>query len=180
MAKSLTSILSQIERLQAEAAAIQSEVVARIRKDIANFGLTAEQLFGKGAKAKMGRRAKGRTPSVKATKAPKYADNAGNSWGGFGKRPEWLRQALAQGRALEEFLIAKVEALSPADGKPTKARAASKSAPRRRAAGKKRAAAKPVSKTATKAATKTATKSATKPATPRKPRTKAPAADAAA
>ena len=41
MAKSLSSILSQIERLQKEAANIQSEVISRIRKDIAKYGLTA-------------------------------------------------------------------------------------------------------------------------------------------
>lgn len=45
MAKSLTSILSQIERLQHEAASIQSAVITRIRKEISQYGLTAEQLF---------------------------------------------------------------------------------------------------------------------------------------
>jgi hypothetical protein len=46
MAKSLSSILNQIERLQKEAASIQSEVIDRIRKDISKYGLTPEQLFG--------------------------------------------------------------------------------------------------------------------------------------
>lgn len=104
MAKSLSSILSQIERLQKEAAAIQSEVVGRIRSEIAKYGLTAEQLFGDAPSRKTTRGAKA---NGSATRVPKYADSAGNVWGGIGKRPEWLRQALAAGKTLEEFLVAK-------------------------------------------------------------------------
>ncbi len=119
MAKSLSSILSQIERLQKEAASIQSEVVARIRKDIEKYGLTAEQLFGASGASKAGRAGKAAAkPSSKTNKAktPKYADGTGNTWGGMGKRPDWLRQALAAGKALEDFLIvaAKPKAASPA------------------------------------------------------------------
>lgn len=108
VAKSLLSILSQIERLQKEAASIQSEVVTRIRKDIEKYGLTAEQLFGAAGASKAGRAgkaaAKSKTTANKA-KAPKYADGTGNTWGGMGKRPDWLRQALAAGKSLEDFLI---------------------------------------------------------------------------
>ena len=142
MAKSLTSILSQIERLQKEAAAIQLEVVARIRKDIAKYGLTAEQLFGATTTAGAGRAKGGARKTVKAAKAPKYADAAGNTWGGMGKRPEWLRQALAAGQALEEFLVGKTSAAAPAASKPAKARKP-KTAPRRKASAAKRAATKP-------------------------------------
>lgn len=166
MAKSLSSILSQIERLQKEAATIQSEVVARIRKDIAKFGLTAEQLFGTAGVAKSVRAAKA-TKAVKAPKPPKYADGTGNTWGGMGKRPEWIRQALAAGKALEEFLIGKVDA--PAKAKPAKStarpKAKAKVAPTPKPAAKKPAAKKRV---------------AAKTAVPRKPRAKATAAPAEA
>lgn len=146
MAKSLTSILSQIERLQKEAAAIQLEVVARIRKDIAKYGLTAEQLFGATAtgtnRARIGTR---KTANVtKAVKAPKYADGAGNTWGGMGKRPDWLRQALAAGRALEDFLVGKAGGAAPAASRPAKApNAKAKAAARRKAPIARRAPAKP-------------------------------------
>lgn len=142
MAKSLSSILSQIERLQKEAAAIQLEVVARIRKDIEKFGLTAEQLFGNDGVAKRGRTkaaasaAKTRK-AAKTAKPPKYADGTGNTWGGMGKRPDWLRQALAAGKSLEEFLIA---GTTPAKAKP-KAAAARKRAASPRTLAKPRAAA---------------------------------------
>ena len=36
----------------------------------------------------------------------KYGDGQGNVWGGRGPRPAWLREALAQGRTLEEFALA--------------------------------------------------------------------------
>jgi DNA-binding protein H-NS len=141
MAKSLSSILNQIERLQKEAASIQSEVVDRIRKEIAKYSLTPEQLFGESK----GREQRAVKPAKKASKAraAKYADGSGNTWGGMGKRPEWLRQALEAGKALEEFLVGggkpKVATAARA-GKPA-AKAKRKPAARGRAAAKKSTAA---------------------------------------
>lgn len=34
----------------------------------------------------------------------KYQDGAGNSWSGFGPRPKWLREGIAGGKKLEDFL----------------------------------------------------------------------------
>ncbi len=103
MAKSLSSILSQIERLQKEAASIQLEVIDRMKKEIAKYSLTPEQLFGE-AKSRSARAPKPAKAAAK-DRAAKYADGSGNTWGGMGKRPDWLRQALEAGKALEEFLI---------------------------------------------------------------------------
>lgn len=131
MAKSLSSIMSQIERLQKEAAAIQSEVVMRIRKDIAKFGLTPEQLFGTKVPAKA---AKPKTAASKSPKPPKYADGAGNTWAGMGKRPDWLRQALAAGQALEDFLIGKASAPAPTPAPSKSAKSTKADKPKRAAA----------------------------------------------
>ncbi len=135
MAKSLSSILSQIERLQREAASIQSEVIARIRKEIEKYGLTAEQLFGVTTRAT-------KKPKGAAAKAPKYGDGAGNTWGGMGKRPAWLREAIDAGKTLEDFLIAKVASTrstrsssSPAKGR--KQAVQPKPVPNKRGAAKK-------------------------------------------
>lgn len=121
MAKPFSRILDQIERLQQEAAAIQAGVIDRIRKEIAEYGLTPEHLFS----AKVGgRKTAGKKTIAKAqgkAKPPKFADGAGNTWGGMGKRPDWVRQALDAGKALEDFLIGK-------PGKPGKAAPAKKSA----------------------------------------------------
>lgn len=148
MARSLSRIMDQISRLQKEAAAIQNDVVDRIRKEITKYGLTAEQLFG-GAPP---RRAAKSKASAKATRPVKFADAIGNTWHGVGKRPDWLRQALEAGNALEEFLVgqpkapAKKAARKKAVKKvtPAKSPAAkkSKTTPTKRAAPKKTVAAK--------------------------------------
>lgn len=138
--KSLSQIQSQIQKLQKEAEAIRSAVVARIRKEMAQHGLTAEDLFAE-ARATFvgnGRRTKGKAA---ATKAPKYADGSGNTWGGMGKRPGWIREALEAGRALEEFLVGAItkpaKAAKPAKPARKKATAAKKASPARKPAAQK-------------------------------------------
>lgn len=162
MAKSLSSILSQIERLQKEASAIQSEVIGRIQKEISKYGLTAEQLFGSASPRRVAKvsKAKGSTAKRSTARAAKYADETGNVWGGMGKRPEWLRQALAAGKAIEEFLVAK-PAASTAKKRVTRKRAKAaeasvaakpKTAAKKRAVAKKAPARKVRAKKATTAA----------------------------
>ena len=47
-----------------------------------------------------------RAAAKAATKGPaKYADKAGNTWSGKGRRPKWLKDALAVGKQLTEFRI---------------------------------------------------------------------------
>jgi DNA-binding protein H-NS len=105
MAKPFSRILDQIARLQKEAATIQTRVIDRIRKEIAEYSLTTEQLFGASG---AGRPAAATKSKAKAkAKPPKFADGAGNTWGGMGKRPEWLRQALEAGNAIEDFRVSK-------------------------------------------------------------------------
>ncbi|MGE5118098.1 MAG: H-NS family nucleoid-associated regulatory protein [Betaproteobacteria bacterium] len=43
----------------------------------------------------------------KAARKVKYRDEAGNTWGGMGKRPQWLRDALDAGKQLDDFLVAR-------------------------------------------------------------------------
>lgn len=118
MTKTYQNILKQIESLQAEAERLRNEevegVIKRIREAIAAYGLTAADLgLGAGRKAraagKPGRKP-GRPKKAAAGKpgrkvAPKYRDDKGNTWAGRGKRPVWLRDALAAGRKLEDFAV---------------------------------------------------------------------------
>lgn len=162
MAKSLSQIQSQIQKLQKEADAIRATVIARIRKEMAQHGLTAEDLFAEVRSTFIGN---GRRTKAKAaaTKAPKYADGAGNTWGGMGKRPGWIREALEAGRALEEFLVGAV-------AKPAKVAKATKPASKKAAAAKKAsparkpAAKKPASAAATKKAAAPKKSAAKRPA----------------
>jgi DNA-binding protein H-NS len=44
----------------------------------------------------------------KAGKAPmvvKFRNDSGGTWGGLGKRPDWLRAALAAGKQLSDFAV---------------------------------------------------------------------------
>jgi DNA-binding protein H-NS len=134
MAKSLNTILTQIERLQKQAASIQSEVIARIRKEIEKYGLTAEQLFG--ATAGRRRAAPAKSPRGKSAGVVKYADGTGNTWGGRGKRPDWLRQALEAGKSLDDFLVGGEGAAAPAPAGRKRAAAAKPAGAKRRAGAK--------------------------------------------
>jgi DNA-binding protein H-NS len=108
-------------------------VIERIQKAIEFYGLTADDLFGAtpnmgrpseagGVKPKVGRPPKvdgakpkmGRPPMVsgvktpttkKAALPPKYKDETGNSWSGHGKRPNWFKFAIENGKTAEELLI---------------------------------------------------------------------------
>ena len=146
MARSLSTLLNQIERLQKEAASIQSEVVGKMRKEIAKYGLTAEQLFGQPSARQATTRSATKKTAPKQ-KVVKFADGSGNTWGGMGKRPDWLRQALAAGKAIEDFLIAAGGAKAPAGKRVARSKAApdanAKVPAKKRAAAKKSSGRKP-------------------------------------
>ncbi len=112
--KSYEQIQRQIQALQAEADKLRrkevDEVISRIREAIDHYGLTAADL-GLGRAAPVARKNKvagGRKAKAKAasTATVAYRNEAGQTWAGRGKRPQWLRQALEAGHSLEEFKVA--------------------------------------------------------------------------
>jgi len=117
MSKSYLTILKQIESLKVEAEKIRKHevdgVIKRIREAVEHYNLSAEDL-GLGIKsankdktpfptkrrqAKVGAKTAGAAPVVK------FRNEAGKTWGGRGKRPDWLRDALAGGKQLQDFLV---------------------------------------------------------------------------
>ncbi|MGC4078989.1 MAG: H-NS histone family protein [Rubrivivax sp.] len=100
MSKTYSEVLQQIESLKAQAEKIRREevdaVIAAIREQIAQYGLTAADL---GLTA-----AKPRTRKRKIVVA-KYRDDAGNTWVGRGKRPQWVRDALTAGKTLQDLEV---------------------------------------------------------------------------
>jgi len=104
MEQTYAQIEKQIAALQARAEKLKrqevGEVIARIKKAIAAYGITAQELFGKAAATK----SKANTKKTKTAGVPKYADGSGKVWGGMGPRPQWLREALASGKQLTDFL----------------------------------------------------------------------------
>ncbi len=115
MSKSYLQIVKQIEVLKLEAEKLRKQevdgVVKRIREAIEHYGLSAADLglatrttgAGKAPVAAKQRRGKGK--AAKAAAVVKFRNEAGNTWGGRGKRPQWLRDALNSGKQLSDFLV---------------------------------------------------------------------------
>jgi DNA-binding protein H-NS len=58
----------------------------------------------KAPKARKTRKSKGpKAPA--APKVVKFRNDTGGTWGGLGKRPDWLRAALAAGKQLSDFAV---------------------------------------------------------------------------
>ena len=93
----------QAEKLFAEAERMReqeiSDAIADIRKKIDLYGLTAADLGF--AKSGPGVAARASKP---AKAAAKYRGPNGESWsGGRGRKPQWVTQALKEGKSLEDF-----------------------------------------------------------------------------
>lgn len=75
-----------------------AQVIAEIRAKMAEHGITVEDLGGRGgAKRATGAKAK----------VVRYRGPNGEEWsGGPGRRPEWVRDAIAKGEDLEKYRVA--------------------------------------------------------------------------
>jgi DNA-binding protein H-NS len=115
MTKTYVQIQKQIETLQREADKLKrkeiDDVISKIKEAIRVYGLTAADLAlddkparRRGPTAVKRGRPAGKAKG-KASSAPKFRDEAGNVWGGRGPRPQWLREALAAGKSLQDFAV---------------------------------------------------------------------------
>lgn len=120
MARSYQDLLDQIETLKQQAEKVREAevrgVIERIQTAITAYGITKEQLgFGAAARGRPGRKPAAKAPAAPVARkqrrgtgakiAPKYRDEAGNTWTGRGLKPRWLSAAIASGRKLEDFAI---------------------------------------------------------------------------
>jgi DNA-binding protein H-NS len=114
MTKTYAQVMKQIDGLKSEAERLRRQevdgVIGRIRDAIRHYGLTAADLgLARGRSEANGPARKTRGPrkakAAAAGSAPKYRDDQGRSWVGRGKRPQWLRDALAAGKTLEDFMV---------------------------------------------------------------------------
>ena len=83
----------------------KAEVISLIVQQIKDFSISAEEL---GLASKPRRERKPSAAKAKAKDAPiaKYRGPNGELWsGGRGRKPQWVVDALAAGRKLEEFLV---------------------------------------------------------------------------
>ncbi|TAL21495.1 MAG: H-NS histone family protein [Aquabacterium sp.] len=112
MSKSYQDIQKQIEALKREAEKLKRKeiegVIDRIKEAIVTYELTAADLGLTGVRGKRGPAGKKRgakATRAKAGGAVKFRDAEGNTWGGRGPRPLWLREALAGGKQLQDFAV---------------------------------------------------------------------------
>ena len=95
----------QAEKLLAEAEKLREQEIADaiedIRRKIDLYGLTAADLgFARSGPGGNGGRAK------PAKAAAKYRGPNGKTWsGGRGRKPQWVVEALKEGRNLEDFAV---------------------------------------------------------------------------
>jgi DNA-binding protein H-NS len=99
----------QAEKLLAEAERMReqeiAEAIADIKAKIELYGLTAADLgFANSSGGPGNARGKSARSAVKS--AVKYRGPNGETWsGGRGRKPQWITQALKEGRDLEEFAV---------------------------------------------------------------------------
>lgn len=122
MSKTYQQLQNEIETLQRRAEAQRQKELAAVVKElkdaIAYWELTAADLGLDGSAPKKraakkvattARRAAKKAAGKRAAKraaapaAAKYRDDAGNTWGGRGPRPGWVKAALEAGKSLEDL-----------------------------------------------------------------------------
>lgn len=103
---SYAQLQKQIASLQMQASKVRqvetASVIAKIKEAVAAYGLTPQDIFGGPGRTKGVAKSKS-----KASAGAGYADDKGNTWGGRGPRPQWLRDALAAGKSLSEFAVSR-------------------------------------------------------------------------
>jgi DNA-binding protein H-NS len=89
--------------IEAQLATQRGAAIAEIKRLMVEHGLAVADLGGGGsAKGKKD----GGAPVKESKVAAKYRDPAsGSTWSGRGLKPKWLSAAIAEGKALEDFLI---------------------------------------------------------------------------
>lgn len=97
---SYQEILSQIEDLKQKAQEARKQelsgAIAEIKRLMAEFGITLEDLGGKAGKSKS-----------RGSVAAKYRDPvSGKTWSGRGRRPGWVVELENQGKSLDDCKIA--------------------------------------------------------------------------
>lgn len=94
---------AKAEAMMAEAELVRKQEIANVIQDIKTkmkeYGVTIADLGGVAPVQRKVAKTKSNAPA-------KYRGPNGELWaGGLGRKPEWVRSLLAEGKNLEEFLI---------------------------------------------------------------------------
>lgn len=91
----LNTLMAQRDAINAAIVEQRREAAAGIRAQMAQLGITIEDLGGVPRSAR----------STASKRPVKYRDANGNTWTGVGQRPRWVRAALLAGATLEQFAV---------------------------------------------------------------------------
>lgn len=109
MPQSYAQLQEKIATLQRQAEALRQKevagVISKIKVAIGHYGITAQQL-GFGASTSSTKVVANKPQKSSSSESAKFSDGNGQSWSGRGKRPNWLRAALAAGASIEDFAVA--------------------------------------------------------------------------
>ena len=107
-AKRVAALKEVEEQLAAIRAANRAAKLTEIKKQIADYGFTAADFFEQSKPSRKARTAKN-GEAAKPTAEAKYRNpTTGETWGGGrGRKPSWIAEAIANGIAIETFLIQK-------------------------------------------------------------------------
>lgn len=117
MAKqTLQEIQAQVAHLQSQAAELERQaaqlraqevagVVERIREAINVYGLTERDIFSRRIKGATTAASRGRRSAKHRPGVVRFQDEAGNTWTGRGKRPNWFKAAVASGKHIEDLAV---------------------------------------------------------------------------
>jgi DNA-binding protein H-NS len=110
-ALSVEELIAHIGAAQTILAAKQEKLreafIEETRRKAEALGLSIEDLFSVATTKKPTGRDKGDKPSVRRPVAIKYRDpqNHESTWTGRGMKPRWLRDKIASGGKIEDFLL---------------------------------------------------------------------------
>ena len=95
---------NQAEALLAEAELVRkqeiAEVIQRIKAQMKEYGVTLADLGASNSGVQR------KVAKTKSTAPAKYRGPNGELWaGGLGRKPEWVRALLAEGKNIEDYLI---------------------------------------------------------------------------
>lgn len=95
-----SELVSQAQALMAQAEQVRkqelAQVIADIKAKMKEYGITLEDLGGQSGKKGAG----------KSKSAAKYRGPQGELWsGGPGRKPDWVKTVLAEGKDIESFRI---------------------------------------------------------------------------
>ena len=103
MAETYLELKAKADAMYAEAEAVRTreigEVIADIKAKMKQYSLTVADLGEGGLSPR-------KAAKSKTSAEPKYRGPSGQLWaGGLGRKPEWVRVLLAEGKNIEDYKI---------------------------------------------------------------------------